>query len=135
VLPGKILDMMDVYDDLDKRISERQYDVRSFGYDPYNAKSFVARWEQENGPFGIEKVPQGAKTESVPLGDLKTLSEERALLFDEELMVFAMGNAVIQEDTNGNMKLLKTRYAEKIDNVSALLDSWVAYKAHKDAFE
>jgi len=135
VLEGTILDMMEVYDDLDSFIQESRYDVRAFGYDPYNAKEFVSRWETENGPYGIEKVIQGAKTESVPLGELKTLSEERILYFDEALMSFAMGNAITLEDTNGNRKLLKKRQDEKIDNVSALLDAWVAWKLHKEAFE
>ena len=135
VLEGIVFDPMDVYDDLDAYISQSEYDVRSFGYDPYNAKEFVARWEQENGPFGIEKVIQGAKTESVPLGELKKLSEERMLLFDEELMQFTMGNCITLEDTNGNRKLLKRRYEQKIDAVSALMDAYVAYKINKDAFE
>jgi phage terminase large subunit-like protein len=127
--------MMAVYDDLDKHILERQYDVRTLGYDPYNAKEFIARWEQENGPFGIEKVIQGAKTESVPLGELKKLSEDHMLDFDEELMVFSMSNAVTLEDNNGNRKLMKKRYADKIDNVSAAMDAYIAYKANKEAFE
>lgn len=135
VLEGTVLDMMEVYDDLDKYIADEDYDIRAFGFDPYNAKEFVTRWEQENGPFGIEKVIQGAKTESVPLGELKKLSEERMLLFDQELMSFAMGNAITLEDTNGNRKLLKKRHDHKIDNVAALVDAWVAYKANKDAFE
>ena len=135
VMAGNILDMMEVYDDLDKFIETSEYDVRSFGYDPYNAKEFVTRWEQENGPFGIEKVPQGAKTESVPLGEIKIMSEERLLIFDQGLMSFAMGNAITLEDTNGNRKLLKKRQDEKIDNVAALLDAWVAYKINKEAFE
>jgi len=135
VLPGNILDMMDVYDDLEKFIIENEYDVRAFGYDRYNAKEFVKRWESEEGPFGIEKVIQGARTESVPLGELKQLSGERALIFDEGLMQFAMGNAITMEDTNGNRKLLKKRQDQKIDNVSAMLDAWVAYKLNKDAFE
>jgi phage terminase large subunit-like protein len=135
VLEGTILDMMVVYDDLEAFIEESRYDVRAFGFDPYNAKEFVKRWESENGPFGIEKVIQGAKTESVPLGELKLLSEERLLQFDQELMTFAMGNAVTLEDTNGNRKLWKKRMDEKIDNVSAMLDAYVAYKAHKEAFE
>ena len=135
VLDGSVLDMMEVYDDLDKYIMELDYDVRAFGFDPYNAKEFVKRWESENGPFGIEKVIQGAKTESVPLGELKHLAEERMLLFDQELMSFAMGNAITLEDTNGNRKLLKKRYEEKIDPVSALMDAWVAFKLNKDAFE
>jgi len=132
---GSVLDMMEVYEDLDQYILNSCYDIRTFGFDPYNAKEFVARWEQENGPFGIEKVIQGARTESVPLGELKILSEERMLLFDQALMSFAMGNCITLEDTNGNRKLLKKRYDEKIDNVAALLDAYVAYKANKDAFE
>lgn len=135
VLDGSVLDMMEVYDDLDKYIMDLDYDVRAFGFDPYNAKEFVKRWESENGPFGIEKVIQGAKTESVPLGELKHLAEERMLLFDQELMSFAMGNAITLEDTNGNRKLLKKRYEEKIDPVSAMMDAWVAFKLNKDAFE
>ena len=135
VLEGTVLDMMEVYDDLDRHIVECGYDVRCFGFDPYNAKEFVSRWESENGPFGIEKVIQGAKTESVPLGELKKLSEERLLLFDEELMQFAMGNCITLEDTNGNRKLLKKRYDQKIDAVAAMMDAYVAYKANKDAFE
>jgi len=135
VLEGTVLDMMDVYDDLDKFIQDQQYDVRAFGFDPYNAKEFVTRWEAENGPFGIEKVIQGAKTESVPLGELKHLSEERMLIFDQELMTFAMGNSVTLEDTNGNRKLLKKRQDQKIDNVAALMDAYVAYKANKDQFD
>ena len=135
VMPGTVLDMMQVYDDLDNHIQEREYDVRSFGFDPYNAREFVERWESENGPFGIEKVPQGAKTESVPLGELKKLSEERMLLFDEELMTFAMGNCIAMEDTNGNRKLLKKRYEAKIDAVAAMLDAFVAFKLNRDSFE
>lgn len=135
VLEGTNLDMMEVYDDLDAFILANEYDPRCLGFDPYNAKEFVARWEAENGPYGIEKVIQGAKTESVPLGELKNLSEERALIFDQALMSFAMGNAVTLEDTNGNRKLSKTRAEEKIDNVSALMDAYVAYKANKEAFE
>lgn len=135
VIDCTVLDMMDVYDDLDKFIQDNQYDVRCFGFDPYNAKEFVTRWETENGPFGIEKVIQGVKTESVPLGELKTLSEERMLLFDEELMAFAMGNSITLEDTNGNRKLLKKRYDQKIDSVSALMDAWIAYKLNKESFE
>ena len=135
VLEGTILDMMQVYDDLDNHICECDYDVRCFGYDPYNAREFVERWESENGPFGIEKVIQGAKTESVPLGEIKKLSEERMLFFDEELMSFAMGNCITLEDTNGNRKLLKKRYEQKIDPVAALLDAFVAYKLNKEAFE
>ena len=135
VLEGTVLDMMEVYDDLDNHIVECGYDVRCLGFDPYNAKEFVARWESENGPYGIEKVIQGAKTESVPLGEIKKLSEERLLLFDEELMQFAMGNCITLEDTNGNRKLLKKRYDQKIDAVAAMMDAYVAYKANKDAFE
>lgn len=135
VLDGAVLDMMEVYEDLDSLIVEREYDVRCFGYDPYNAKEFVERWETENGPFGIEKVIQGMKTESVPLGELKKLSEERLLLFDEELMSFAMGNCITLEDTNGNRKLLKKRHEAKIDAVAAMMDAFVAYKLNKDAFE
>lgn len=134
VMEGNILDMMEVYEDLDAFIQEVDYDVRCLGYDPYNAKEFVTRWELENGPFGIEKVIQGVKSESVPLGELKILASERDLLFDEELMSFAMGNAVTLEDTNGNRKLLKKRAEEKIDNVSAMMDAYVAYKANKEAF-
>ncbi len=135
VLEGTVLDMTEVYDDLDAHIIERDYDVRCFGFDPYNAKAFVERWESENGPFGIEKVIQGAKTESVPLGELKKLAEDRMLLFDEELMTFAMGNCITLEDTNGNRKLLKKRYEQKIDAVAAMMDAYVAYKLNKDAFE
>jgi phage terminase large subunit-like protein len=135
VMPGNILDMMEVYEDLDLFIQQSEYDVRALGYDPYNAKEFVTRWEAENGPFGIEKVIQGAKTESVPLGEIKIMSEERLLIFDQSLMSFAMGNAITLEDTNGNRKLLKKRQDEKIDNVAALLDAWVAYKLNKEAFE
>ncbi len=134
ILDCNVLDMMDVYDDLDKFIIDSQYDVRCFGFDPYNAKEFVERWQNENGPFGIEKVIQGVKTESVPLGELKTLSEERLLIFDQELMSFTMGNSVTLEDTNGNRKLLKKRNDYKIDSVAALMDAWVAYKINKDAF-
>lgn len=135
VLDGTVLDMMQVYEDLDNHIIEKEYDVRCFGYDPYNAKEFVERWASENGPFGIEKVIQGAKTESVPLGELKKLAEERMLLFDEELMTFAMGNCITLEDTNGNRKLLKRRYEEKIDAVSAMMDGYIAYKLNREAFE
>jgi phage terminase large subunit-like protein len=135
VMPGSILDMMEVYEDLDRFILESQFDVRSLGYDPYNAKEFVTRWEAENGPFGIEKVIQGSKTESVPLGEIKIMAEERLLIFDQTLMSFAMGNAITIEDTNGNRKLLKKRQDEKIDNVAALLDAWIAYKLNKEAFE
>lgn len=135
VLECTVLDMMEVYEDLDNFISESSYDVRCVGFDPYNAKEFIERWERENGSYGIEKVIQGAKTESVPLGELKTLSEERMLIFDQELMSFAMGNAITLEDTNGNRKLLKKRYEQKIDPVSALMDAYIAYKANKDQFE
>lgn len=135
VLEGTILDLMEVYDDLDAHITEMQYDVRSFGFDPYNARSFVERWETENGPFGIEKVIQGARTESVPLGELKKLAEDRLLIFDEELMSFAMGNCITLEDTNGNRKLLKKHHDQKIDNVAAMMDAFIAYKLNKDAYE
>ena len=135
VMSGTVLDMMQVYEDLDNHIIERQYDVRCFGFDPYNAREFVERWERENGPFGIEKVIQGAKTESVPLGELKKLSEERMLLFDEDLMTFAMGNCITLEDTNGNRKLLKKRYDQKIDAVAAMMDAYVAFKLNREAFE
>lgn len=135
VMEGTILDMMDVYEDLDQHIMECCYDVRCFGFDPYNAREFVERWERENGSFGIEKVIQGAKTESVPLGELKNLSEQRMLLFDEQLMSYAMGNAITLEDTNGNRKLLKKRYEAKIDPVASMLDAFVAWKLNKEAFE
>lgn len=135
VLEGTTLDMMEVYEDLDNHIIERGYDVRCFGYDPYNAREFIERWESENGPFGIEKVIQGAKTESVPLGELKKLSEERMLIFDEDLMAFAMGNCITLEDTNGNRKLLKKRHDEKIDAVAAMMDAYVAWKLNREAFE
>lgn len=135
VLDGTVLDMMDVYDSIDQFIQDSQYDVRSFGFDPYNAREFVERWIKENGPYGVEKVIQGAKTESVPLGELKKLSEERVLLFDQELFSFTMGNCITMEDTNGNRKLLKKRNDQKIDSVAALLDAYVSYKLHKDAFE
>lgn len=135
VLEGTVLDMDEVYDDLDQHIIDRDYDVRCFGFDPYNARAFVERWESENGPFGIEKVIQGAKTESVPLGELKKLAEERMLLFDEELMTFTMGNCITLEDTNGNRKLLKKRYDQKIDAVAAMMDAYIAYKLNKEAFE
>lgn len=135
VMPGTVLNMMEVYEDLDQHIIERDYDVRCFGYDPYNAKDFVERWERENGPFGIEKVIQGAKTESVPLGELKKLAEDRLLYFDEELMTFAMGNCITLEDTNGNRKLYKKRYDEKIDAVAATMDAYIAYKLNREAFE
>lgn len=135
VMPGTVLDMMQVYDDLDAHITQCEYDVRCFGFDPYNAREFVERWERENGPFGIEKVIQGAKTESVPLGELKKLSEERMLLFDEELMSFAMGNCMTLEDTNGNRKLFKKRYEAKIDPVASMMDAFIAFKLNRDAFE
>lgn len=135
VMPGTVLDMMQVYDDLDNHIVQYEYDVRCFGFDPYNAREFVERWQNENGPFGIEKVIQGARTESVPLGELKKLSEERMLLFDEELMMFAMGNCITLEDTNGNRKLLKKRYDQKIDAVAAMMDAYVAFKLNREAFE
>lgn len=135
VLDGTVLEMMEVYDDLDQYISDQEYDVRCLGFDPYNAKEFVAKWESENGPFGIEKVIQGAKTESVPLGELKKLSEERMLLFDEKLMMFGMGNCIALEDTNGNRKLVKKRYDQKIDPVAAMMDAYVAYKINREAFD
>lgn len=135
VLEGAVLDMMDVYDDLDRFIEDESYDVRCLGFDPYNAKEFVARWEQENGPYGIEKVIQGARTESVPLGELKKLAEERMLIFDQDMMSFTMGNCITMEDTNGNRKLLKRRGDQKIDSVAAMMDAYVAYKHHKDTFE
>ena len=135
VMEGTVLDMMEVYEDLDQYIVDSEYEVMCFGFDPYNAKEFVERWEAENGPFGIEKVPQGAKTETVPLGELKILSEERMLIFDQQLMSFAMGNCITLEDTNGNRKLYKKRHEAKIDNVAAMMDAYVAYKANKDAFE
>ena len=135
VMPGTVLDMIQVYEDLDNHISQCEYDVRCFGYDPYNAKDFVERWVQENTPFGVEKVIQGARTESVPLGELKKLAEERLLIFDEDLMTFAMGNCITMEDTNGNRKLLKRRYEQKIDAVAAMMDAYVAYKLNRDAFE
>ena len=135
VLEGTVLDMTEVYEDLDNHISKVGYDVRSFGYDPYNAREFVERWCKENTPFGVEKVIQGARTESVPLGELKKLAEERMLLFDEELMSYTMGNCITMEDTNGNRKLLKKRYEQKIDNVAAMMDAYIAYKLNKDAFE
>lgn len=135
VLEGAVLDMMDVYEDLERYITAQEYDIQCFGYDPYNARAFVERWETENGPYGIEKVPQGARTESVPLGEIKKLAEQRMLLFDEELMTFTMGNCIVSEDTNGNRKLLKKRYDAKIDAVAATMDAFIAYKLHKDAFE
>jgi phage terminase large subunit-like protein len=135
VMDGTILDLMQVYDDVDNHITQSQWDVRSLGYDPYNAREFIERWEKENGPFGIEKVIQGSKTESVPLGELKKLSEKGALLFDEELMSFTMGNCITVEDTNGNRKLLKKRYEAKIDAVAALMDAFIAWKLNKESFE
>lgn len=135
VLEGTVLDMMQVYEDLDDHIVRSEYDVRCFGFDPYNAREFVERWERENGPFGIEKVIQGAKTESVPLGELKKLSEERLLLFDEDLMSYAMGNCITLEDTNGNRKLLKKRYDQKIDAVAAMMDAYIAFKLNREAFD
>ena len=135
VLEGTVLDMMEVYDDLDAHISHSDYDVRCFGYDPYNAKGFVDRWATENGPFGIEKVIQGAKTESVPLGELKKLAEERMLIFDETLMTYTMGNCITMEDSNGNRKLMKKRYEHKIDAVAAMMDAYIAYKNNREAFE
>jgi phage terminase large subunit-like protein len=135
VLDGTVLDMTEVYEDLDKFIEDSGYDVRAFGFDPYNAREFVERWETENGPYGIEKVIQGAKTESVPLGELKKLAMERLLLFDQELMSYCMGNCITIEDTNGNRKLLKKRHEDKIDSVAAMMDAYIAYKLHKDDFE
>lgn len=135
VMEGSVLDMMDIYDDLDAHIEQSGYDVRAFGFDPYNAREFVERYERENGPYGIVKVPQGAKTESVPLGELKTLAEDRKLIFDERLMSFCMGNCITLEDTNGNRKLMKMRREQKIDNVSAMMDAYIAWKANKDQFE
>lgn len=135
VMPGTVLDMMEVYEDLDNHIIEREYDVRCFGFDPYNAKDFVERWEKENGPFGLEKVPQGAKTETVPLGELKKMAEDKLLLFDEGLMTYSMGNCITLEDTNGNRKLFKKRYDQKIDAVAALMDAYIAYKNNREAFE
>ena len=135
VMEGTTLDMVEIYEDLDSYISSVGYDVRCVGYDPYNAKDFIERWSSENGPFGIEKVIQGSRTESVPLGELKKLSEERMLLFDEDIMTFAMGNCIVMEDTNGNRKLLKKRYEAKIDCVAAMMDAFIAYKLNRDAFE
>lgn len=135
VLEGTVLDMNEVYDDLDRFIADSDYDVRAFGFDPYNAKEFVERWQSENGPYAIEKVIQGSKTESVPLGELKKLAGERLLLFDQELMSYCMGNCITIEDTNGNRKLLKKRHEDKIDSVAAMMDAYVAFKAHKDDFE
>jgi phage terminase large subunit-like protein len=134
VLEGTILDMMEVYEDLDKHILSLGYDVRCLGFDPYNAKEFVDRWQTENGPYGIVKVIQGAKTESVPLGELKKLAEARLLIFDEDLMMFTMGNCITLEDNNGNRKLYKKRYEAKIDNVAAMMDAFVAWKINKEAF-
>ena len=135
VMPGTVLDMMEVYDDLDEFIVQSEYDVRCFGFDPYNAKEFVDRWERENGPFGIVKVAQGARTESVPLGELKKLAEDRKLIFDEDLMSFTMGNCITLQDTNGNRKLLKKRYDQKIDAVAATMDAYVAFKLNREAFD
>ena len=135
VLDGTVLNMMDVYDDLDRHIAECNYDVIAFGYDPYNAREFVDKWTSENGPFGVEKVIQGVRTESVPLGELKKLAEERLLLFDQELMSFTMGNCITIEDTNGNRKLLKKRREQKIDNVAAMMDAYIAYKLNIEAFD
>lgn len=135
VMPGTVLSIMDIYDDLDQHIIDCKYDVRAFGYDPYNAKEFVERWDRENGPFGTAKVIQGAKTETVPLGELKQLAEDRLLLFDESLMSYAMGNAVVWQDSNGNRKLDKKRHDEKIDPVSAMMDAYVAYKTFVENFD
>ena len=135
VMEGTVLDLMQVYEDLDDHIIDCGYDVRCLGYDPYNAKEFVERWSSENGPYGIEKVIQGAKTESVPLGELKKLSEERMLIFDEDLMTFAMGNCITIEDTNGNRKLMKKRSEQKIDAVAAMMDAYIAYRHNPEAFE
>lgn len=135
VMPGSILDMDQVYEDLDVFIDQKEYDVCALGYDPYNAKDFIIRWEREHGQFGVEKVPQGARTESVPLGEIKKMAEDRKLLFDEQLMKFAMGNCIILEDTNGNRKIDKMRRPDKIDNVAALVDAWVAFKLHKESFD
>ena len=135
VMDGSVLDMMQVYDDIDSYIIDCDYEVRAVGFDPYNAKEFMARWEQENAAFGIVKVIQGARTESVPLGEIKKIAEDRILIFDESLMTFAMGNAITLEDTNGNRKLLKKRAEDKIDNVASTMDAWVAYKLNRDQFE
>lgn len=135
VMDGTVLDMMEVYEDVDSHIVDKEYDVRCLGYDPYNAKEFIARWCMENSPIGVEKVPQGFKTESVPLGELKKLAEERMLIFDEELMTFTMGNAIALEDTNGNRKLYKQRYDQKIDAVAAMMDAYVAYKINREEFD
>ena len=135
IMEGNVLDMMQVYDDLDIHIEQSDYDVRTFGYDPYNAKEFVERWQRENSEFGVEKVIQGSRTESVPLGELKILAEDRVLFFDESLMQFTMGNSVVLEDTNGNRKILKNRYDEKIDNVAAMMDAYVAFRRNPEMFE
>jgi phage terminase large subunit-like protein len=135
VLDGTVLDMMEVYDDLDQFVIDNEYDVRCFGFDPYNAEDFVKRWVSENGAYGVEKVIQGKRTESVPLGELKKLSEQRLLIFDEKLMSFAMGNCITLQDVNGNRMLFKKRYDEKIDNVSAMMDAYIAYKDNKDSFD
>jgi phage terminase large subunit-like protein len=135
VQDGIVLDMMLVYDDVDDYVTKSNYDIRAFGYDPYNAREFVERWATENGPYGIEKVIQGMKTESVPLGELKKLAEDRALLFDESIMSFTMGNAIVLTDTNGNRKLLKTRYDQKIDSVAAMMDAYIAYKLNRESFD
>jgi phage terminase large subunit-like protein len=134
-MDGTVLDMMSVYDDLDNHIIENDYDVRAFGYDPYNATEFIERWSKENSAFGITKVIQGARTESVPLGELKILAEDRRLLFDEQIMQFCMGNCIVIQDTNGNKKLLKRRYEDKIDNVSAMMDAYIAWKINVEYFE
>lgn len=135
VMPGTVLDMMAVYDDIDTYVTDNNYDVRTVGYDPYNAKAFIERWVTENGPFGVETVKQGSKTESVPLGELKKLAEQRKLIFDEDMMQFCMGNCITIQDTNGNRKLYKKRYEQKIDAVAALLDAYVALKLNQEAFE
>jgi phage terminase large subunit-like protein len=134
IMPGTVLDMMTIYDDIDRFIIDQHYEVRCFGYDPYNAREFVERWTQENGPFGVVKVIQGRKTESVPLGELKKFAEDRALLFDEDMMQFTMGNSVVLEDNNGNRQLYKNRHDRKIDSVAAMMDAYVAYKANYDMF-
>ena len=135
VLECTVLDMMEVFDDVDKHIQDLEYDVRSFGFDPFNAREFSERWVRENGAYGVEKVPQGSRTESVPLGELKTLAEQRMLIFDEQLMTFAMGNCITLEDTNGNRKLYKKRHEQKIDAVAAMMDAYIAYKANKEIFD
>ena len=134
-MPGSVLDMDQIYEDVDQHIIDCNYNVCAFGYDPYNAKEFVERWERENSSYGCEKVIQGAKTESVPLGELKAMAQDGLLLFDEQLMSFAMGNCIVLEDTNGNRKLYKKRHEDKIDNVAAMMDAYVAYKLNKDMFE